>query len=196
MDDVKDGRSQIAPTCEGATTKQLYWPGIDIPVTRFLSPGEVAEFVDLDNKYGAPISYDLWQKVRRLLSWLCDNWERLTRASGGQGRPPAERYSKVVCCVALDRGARLAEKRSSPSERERWLKERDRIYDEVMERGWSEGRGAFVQSYASDALDAATLIMPPVFFLSLTDPWMLRTLGAIQKSPVDGACSRTAFVPL
>ncbi len=55
-----------------------------------------------------------------------------------------------------------------------------------MEQGWSEARGAFVQSYGTDALDAATLIMPLVFFLSPTDPRMLRTLEAIQKSPEDG----------
>ncbi len=149
--------------------------------------GELLDAVYLYNKHGAPISYDLWQKVRRLLNWLCDNWRRPDEGIWEpRGGPQQNVYSKVMCWVALDRGARLAEKRSFPSERERWLKERDEIYEEVMERGWSEARGAFVQSYGSDALDAATLMMPLVFFLSPTDPRMLRMLEAIQKSPVDG----------
>ncbi len=149
--------------------------------------GELLDAVYLYNKHGAPISYDLWQKVRRLLNWLCDNWRRPDEGIWEpRGGPQQNVYSKVMCWVALDRGARLAEKRSFPSERERWLRERDSIYEEVMEQGWSEARGAFVQSYGSDALDAATLIMPLVFFLSPTDPRMLRTLGAIQKSPEDG----------
>ena len=149
--------------------------------------GELLDAVYLYNKHGAPISYDLWQKVRRLLNWLCDNWGRPDEGIWEpRGGPQQNVYSKVMCWVALDRGARLAEKRSFPSEREQWLKERDKIYEEVMERGWSEARGAFVQSYGSDALDAATLIMPLVFFLSPTDPRLLRTLDAIQKSPEDG----------
>jgi len=157
--------------------------------------GELLDAVYLYNKHGAPISYDLWQKVRRLLNWLCDNWRRPDEGIWEpRGGPQQNVYSKVMCWVALDRGARLAEKRSFPSERERWLKVRDEIYEEVMEQGWSEARGAFVQFYGSDALDAATLIMPLVFFLSPTDPRMLRTLAAIQRSPEDGGLLSDSLV--
>ena len=157
--------------------------------------GELLDAVYLYNKHGAPISYDLWQKVRRLLNWLCDNWGRPDEGIWEpRGGPQQNVYSKVMCWVALDRGARLAEKRSFPSERERWLKERDKIYEEVMEEGWNEARGAFVQSYGLDALDAATLIMPLVFFLSPTDPRMLRTLEAIQRSPRYGGLLSDSLV--
>jgi pentatricopeptide repeat protein len=56
------------------------------------------------------------------------------------------------------------------------MAERDRIYREIMERGWNANIGAFVQSYDSEALDAANLIMPLVFFVSPTDPRMLSTI--------------------
>jgi GH15 family glucan-1,4-alpha-glucosidase len=56
------------------------------------------------------------------------------------------------------------------------MTERDRIYREVMDRGWDPKVGAFVQAYDSEALDAANLIMPLVFFVSPTDPRMLATL--------------------
>ena len=58
--------------------------------------------------------------------------------------------------MALDRGLRLADKRSFPADRARWLKVRDEIYEEVMAKGLGrEARGSFVQSYGSDALDAS-----------------------------------------
>ena len=62
--------------------------------------------------------------------------------------------------VAVDRGLRLADRRSFPADRDRWLKVRDTIYEEIMEKGWSETRNAFVQRYGSEALDAANLMMP------------------------------------
>jgi GH15 family glucan-1,4-alpha-glucosidase len=84
-----------------------------------------------------------------------------------------------MCWVALDRGLRLAEKRSFPAEREHWLRERDAIYEIIMARGWSENRKAFVQYYDSEVLDAANLMMPLVFFMSPTDPRMLATIDAV-----------------
>ncbi|MEE8183740.1 MAG: glycoside hydrolase family 15 protein, partial [Acidobacteriota bacterium] len=38
--------------------------------------GELMDSVYLYNKYGSPISYDLWQHLRRLINWVCDNWDR------------------------------------------------------------------------------------------------------------------------
>jgi GH15 family glucan-1,4-alpha-glucosidase len=52
-----------------------------------------------------------------------------------------------------------------------------------MARGWNEKRGAFMQSYGSDDLDASNLIMPLVFFMAPNDPRMLRTISAICESP-------------
>jgi GH15 family glucan-1,4-alpha-glucosidase len=43
-------------------------------------------------------------------------------------------YSRLMCWVALDRGLRLADKRSFPAERQRWLDVRDKIYEEIMEK--------------------------------------------------------------
>src|SRR5262249_32577467 len=93
--------------------------------------------------------------------------------------------SKFMCWVALDRGLRLADKRSFPADRAAWLKARDAIYEEVMAKGWSEARGAFVQSYGSEALDASALLMPLTFFLAPNDPRMLATADAI-RSPAPG----------
>ena len=55
--------------------------------------------------------------------------------------------------------------------------ERDRIYEAVMTRGWDAERRTFVQYFGTDALDAANLIMPLVFFISPTDPRMIGTIN-------------------
>ena len=149
--------------------------------------GELMDSVYLYNKYGSPISHDLWIHLRRLINWVCDNWHR---PDEGIWEVRAERqhfvYSKLMCWVALDRGLRLADKRSFPADRDRWFKVRDQIYEEIMSKGWSRERQAFVQRYGSNSLDAANLMMPLVFFLSPTDPRNLKTLEAILRSPAEG----------
>ena len=52
-------------------------------------------------------------------------------------------YSKVMCWVAVDRAIRLADKRSFPADRDRWLKVRDQIYEEILDKGWSNEKHAF-----------------------------------------------------
>lgn len=149
--------------------------------------GELLDSVYLFNKYGAPISYDLWQELRRMVNWVCDNWHRaddgIWEVRGGQQHFV---YSKLMCWVAVDRGLRLADKRSFPAERDRWLTVRDAIYEEILERGWNEERQAFVQHYDTDALDASNLMMPLVFFMAPNDPRMLATIDAILEPPEQG----------
>ena len=136
--------------------------------------------VYLSNKYGKPISYDLWQHLRRLLNYVSDNWHRkdegIWEVRGGRQHMV---YSKLMCWVALDRGVRLADKRSFPGHRSRWLEERDRIYEEIMTKGWSDKRCSFVQHYDSDALDASNLLLSQTFFIAPNDPRMESTLDAI-----------------
>jgi GH15 family glucan-1,4-alpha-glucosidase len=157
--------------------------------------GELMDAVYLYNKYGSPISYELWTHLRQLVDWVCDNWQRqdegIWEVRGGQSQFV---YSKLMCWVALDRGLRLADKRSFPAPRGRWLKVRDQIYEEIMARGWSDRRRAFVQSYGSNTLDASTLIMPLVFFVAPNDPRMLSTLEAINRSPKEGGLVSNSLV--
>src|SRR5215210_2391614 len=157
--------------------------------------GELMDAVYLYNKHGDPISYDLWTRLRGLINWVCDNWQRedegIWETRGGRKHFV---YSRLMCWVAIDRGLRLAAKRSFPADRDRWLKVRDQIYEEIMESGWSKERKAFVQSYGGDTLDASNLMMPLVFFLSANDPRMLSTLEAIHRSPKDGGLVSNSLV--
>ena len=149
--------------------------------------GELMDSVYLYNKYATPIAYDLWTELRRLVNWACENWQR-TDEGIWESRLRRQHfvYSKVMSWVAVDRGLRLADKRSFPVDRDQWLKTRDQIYEEVMAKGWNPERQAFVQHYGSKYLDAANLIMPLVFFVSPTDPRILKTLQQINRSPGTG----------
>jgi GH15 family glucan-1,4-alpha-glucosidase len=157
--------------------------------------GELMDSVYLFNKHGTPISYELWTHLRRLIDWVCENWrqtdEGIWEVRGGRRHFV---YSKLMCWVAVDRALRLADRRSFPAPRTRWLAVRDEIYEDIMKRGWSPNRQAFVQSYGSDSLDAASLMMPLVFFVSPTDPRMLSTIDAISRSARDGGLASNALV--
>ena len=157
--------------------------------------GELMDSVYLYNKYGNPISYDLWIHLRRLIDYVCENWQR--KDEGIWEVRGARRhfvYSKLMCWVALDRGLRLADKRSFPADRNRWQKVRDQIYEEIMSRGWNKECRAFVQSYESNTLDASNLIMPLIFFLSPTDPRMFKTLRAILRPLNEGGLVSNSLV--
>ncbi|MGH7804253.1 MAG: glycoside hydrolase family 15 protein, partial [Candidatus Binatia bacterium] len=145
--------------------------------------GELLDAIYLYNKYVTPVSYDLWRHSRSLVDWVADHWsqpdEGIWETRGGRKHFV---YSRLMCWVALDRASRMATKHSLPGDRARWMSERDRIYDEIMTRGWNEQRQAFRQHYDSDALDAANLCMPLVKFIAPTDPRMLSTIDATLET--------------
>ena len=157
--------------------------------------GELMDSVYLFNKYGTPISYDFWKLLRRMVNWVCDNWQSddwgIWEVRGNERQFV---YSKLMCWVAVDRALRLADKRSLPADRSKWLRVRDEIFMDIMENGWDESLQSFVQSYGSSTLDASTLMMPLVLFLSPTDPRTIKTLEAIKRSPDKGGLVSNGLV--
>ncbi|MBA3424028.1 MAG: glycoside hydrolase family 15 protein [Rubrobacter sp.] len=144
--------------------------------------GAVLDAAYLYNKHGAPLDYDLWQNLRKILDWLADNWrepdEGIWEVRGGRRQFVS---SKVLGWVALERAGRISRQRGLPAGEGRWKRERDAIYEEVMEKGWNPEKQSFVQHYGSDALDASLLMMPLVKFVGPTDPRWLATLDRIQE---------------
>jgi GH15 family glucan-1,4-alpha-glucosidase len=157
--------------------------------------GELMDAAYLFNKYAAPIGYDSWKHLHELIDWVAGNWGRpdegVWEVRGGRQQFV---YSKFMCWVALDRGLRLADKRSFPANRTAWLQARDAVYEDVMKRGWNEERGSFVQSYGSQALDASALLMPLTFFMAPNDPRMLATVDAIRSPATKGGLAADGLV--
>jgi GH15 family glucan-1,4-alpha-glucosidase len=142
--------------------------------------GEMIDSIYLYNKYGMPIHYDTWENVRRIVDWLCENWDQVDEGiwetRGGQKEFT---YSRLMSWVAIERAIRMNRARGLPGDIVGWLGERDRIYNQIMKKGWSDERQAFVQNYGSDVLDASILLMPLVLFIAPTDPRWISTLDAI-----------------
>jgi GH15 family glucan-1,4-alpha-glucosidase len=148
--------------------------------------GELMDAVYLYNKYGEPVPHDLWTNLVRLVDWVCDHWQLPDQGVWEvRGGPREFLYSRLMCWVAVDRGLRLAERRSFPCPADRWRGTRDAIYHEIMTSYWHEGRRTFVQSLGADTTDASTLLMPLVKFISPTDPRFLSTLQAMDEDIID-----------
>jgi GH15 family glucan-1,4-alpha-glucosidase len=98
-----------------------------------------------------------------------------------RGDPRHHLSSKVLCWTALDRAVKLAPALGENAKVEEWTAARDEIRAAVLERGWSEKRQAYAQSFDSDELDAAQLLMPILGFLPATDERMRSTIEAIAE---------------
>jgi len=157
--------------------------------------GELIDSIYLFDKHVVPIGFRGWKVIVKLVNWVINNWDRkdegIWEVRGGQQHFV---YSRLMCWVALDRAIRLSRKRSFPADLEKWITARDAIYLDIMEHGWSEERQSFVQSYGSQTLDAANLMMPLVFFLSPNDPMMIKTLEATLRSPSQGGLVTNGLV--
>ncbi len=97
-----------------------------------------------------------------------------------RGEPRHYVSSKLMCWVALDRGARLAERRGEPELCGRWQSIADEVRADILARGVDQ-RGVFRQHYESDALDASNLLVPLVRFLPADDERVRATVSAIRK---------------
>jgi GH15 family glucan-1,4-alpha-glucosidase len=147
--------------------------------------GELVDSIYLYNKYGTPISHDAWMDLTQIVDWVSENWDQpdegIWETRGGRQHFT---YSRLMCWVAVERSIRMARQRGLPADLVAWARTRDDIYRQVMEKGWNEERGAFVQHYGSDVLDASNLLMPLVKFVAPKDPRWLSTLDRMTEELV------------
>jgi GH15 family glucan-1,4-alpha-glucosidase len=127
---------------------------------------------------------ELHPEIQRFVADLANTAARRWREPDAgmwemRGEPRQHVSSKVLCWVALDRAVVLAPQLGEHADVEGWSTERDQIRQAVLTRGWSEARRAYAQSFGSDELDAAQLLMPILGFLPATDERMRSTIEAI-----------------
>ncbi|MFE7326077.1 glycoside hydrolase family 15 protein [Streptomyces sp. NPDC057565] len=144
--------------------------------------GEAVYALSQGRGIGRQATYAGWKAFTRTLDWLADTWDRpdegVWETRGGR---KDFTYSRVMSWVAFDHALRLADFFRKPADTARWTRTRDAIFEQVMERGWSDAEKAFVQHYGGDVLDASLLLMPRVEFVSPRDPSWLSTLDAMDR---------------
>ena len=147
--------------------------------------GEALDAISRADASGFGIAHEGWTALAGIVDWLCDHWDQpeegIWETRGGR---QDFTYGRFQCWVALDRAIKLAERRGRPADIPRWRSERDRVYEQVMQRGWNPERGAFTQHYGTDVLDASLLLMPLTGFVAPRDPMWLSTLDAMDTELV------------
>ena len=148
--------------------------------------GELLDSILIYDRHGEPISYDFWTNISRLVDWVCKNWRKPDQGVW-EVRGGAQQFlhSRAMCWIAIDRAMELARRRSFPAPLVRWHRIRDDIYRNIYETFWNPKLKSFVQYRGAKTVDAATLLLPMVKFISPSDPRWKSTLAAIEKTLVE-----------
>ncbi|MGB6456932.1 MAG: glycoside hydrolase family 15 protein [Streptosporangiaceae bacterium] len=147
--------------------------------------GEAMDAIYAGDQFGLPIAHQGWLSLTKVMDWVADNWDQpdegVWETRGGR---KDFTYGRFQCWVALDRAIKLAERHGRPANVAKWAAERDRLYNQVMSRGWNDKVKAFTQHYSTEVLDSSLLLMPAEGFVSPVDPMWLSTLDAMDRELV------------
>ena len=129
---------------------------------------------------------ELHPEIQAFVADLADTAARRWRETDSgiwemRGEPRHHLSSKVMCWVALDRAVKLAPQLGPHAKAADWTAARDEVRKSILTRGWSEARRAYAQSFDSDELDGAQLLMPIYGFLPTSDERMRSTIEAIAR---------------
>ena len=125
---------------------------------------------------------DMWEMVKSILSTVMEDWKKPDKGIWeirGESRHFVS--SKVMCWVALDRGAKIASMLNKYGYSERWQKEADKVWQDVMTYGWKEELQSFSQTYDNMAMDSSLLLMEPYGFIAADDIRYHKTVKAVKK---------------
>ena len=118
--------------------------------------GEAMDSLYEASRQGGMLGHEAWLDISMMMDWLAEHWdepkEGIWETRGGRKNFT---YGRLMSWVAMDQAIRMAHELRRPADVARWTKERDRIYHQILDRGWNKERGAFVQHYDSSVLDAS-----------------------------------------
>jgi GH15 family glucan-1,4-alpha-glucosidase len=144
--------------------------------------GEVIDVFHQTRRVGLPPDCFAWEVEKKMLGFLESHWtepdEGLWEVRGARQHFT---HSKIMAWVAFDRAIKAVERFGMSGPAKRWKVLRDAIHGEICAKAFDSTVGAFMQSYGSPHLDAATLMIPLVKFLPASDPRVAGTVRAIEK---------------
>jgi GH15 family glucan-1,4-alpha-glucosidase len=154
--------------------------------------GELVELAWRWHERGHVPDDDYWEFLGDVVDAAAEHWQQPDRGLWEiRGQPRHFVHSKAMCWAALDRGIALAEAAGRAAPVERWQSTRDEIRRTIERDGYDSRRGIFVQTFGSDRLDSALLLLPGFGFLAWDDERMVRTVDAIRDElDVDGLLLR------
>ena len=145
--------------------------------------GELMDTLYASHRFNLKPSREAWQVQKTLLDFLEGAWQMPDSGLWEMRGPPRHfTHSKVMAWVAFDRAVKTTEQFGLHGATHHWRAIRDQIRAEVCARGFDARQNAFVQSYGSNELDAALLLMPQMGFLPASDPRIIGTIEAIERT--------------
>jgi alpha,alpha-trehalase len=141
--------------------------------------GAVLDSIWLHTRSRDRLDERTWKLVIRLVEATLAHWREPDQGLWEvRGEPKHFTSSKLMCWVAVDRGARLARLRGDRRLASHWQEAADEIHADICSHALDE-RGVFTQHYETTALDASVLLMPMMGFLPPEDPRIQATVLAI-----------------
>jgi alpha,alpha-trehalase len=142
--------------------------------------GAVLDSILLHTRHSERLPRRLWPIVQAQAECATQVWGSPDQGIWeARGKPQHYVSSKLMCWVALDRAAKLAEIRGDPALRETWQATADEIRADILEHGARDG--VLRQHYDTDALDASTLLAAIFGFLPGDDETLRESVLAIAN---------------
>jgi alpha,alpha-trehalase len=121
----------------------------------------------------------LWPIVQKQAECATGVWRNPDQGIWeARGKPQHYVSSKLMCWVALDRAAKLAEIRGDPELQATWRATAQEIKEDILEHGVKDG--VLRQHYDTDALDASTLLAAMFGFLPRDDERLRKSVEAVE----------------
>jgi GH15 family glucan-1,4-alpha-glucosidase len=147
--------------------------------------GAVLDCILLHSRRSQRLPRRLWALVESQARCAAAVWREPDQGIWeARGKPQHYVSSKLLCWVALDRAAELAEIRSDSDLAVRWRATADEIKQDILTNGVTES-GVLRQHYETNSLDASTLLAAVFGFLAHDDPRLLASVNAIADGLTD-----------
>lgn len=140
--------------------------------------GAVLDSIFLHTRRSQRLPRELWPIVKAQVECAMKVWREPDQGIWEvRGAPQHYVSSKLMCWVALDRAAKIAEIRGDSELAAQWGATAEDIHEDILAHGVKDG--VLRQHYATDALDASTLLAALVDFLPADDERLRKSVLAI-----------------
>ncbi|MBI5331998.1 MAG: glycoside hydrolase family 15 protein [Candidatus Aenigmarchaeota archaeon] len=147
--------------------------------------GEILSAINIYTESGGRLSEKMKLFIKQFVDYCCNHWT--DKDSGiweGRGEEKHYVYSKLMCWVGIDRGIKIAQRLGIDTDIEKWNAEKERIKNDILEKGYDNETDSFMAYYGSDSLDTSVLNISILGMLPANDEKMASTVENIMKKLV------------